>query len=106
MRWGKTPAACWAYAESAFVVTFRFYPFLLTTHFPPLLPSTVLNGTAVNEQPMLFHLFGVHQLLAVNDCWPEATKLAKGEHTVRVHVRMIINDHVSFITVPLPIAYS
>ncbi|CAM9991656.1 unnamed protein product [Ectocarpus sp. 12 AP-2014] len=27
------------------------------------------------------------KLLAVNDCWPEATKLAKGEHTVRVHVR-------------------
>lgn len=27
------------------------------------------------------------QLLAVDDCWPEATKLSKGEHTVRVLVR-------------------
>lgn len=27
------------------------------------------------------------QLLAVNDCWPESTKLSKGEHTVRVQVR-------------------
>lgn len=27
------------------------------------------------------------QLLSVDDCWPEATKLSKGEHTVRVQVR-------------------
>eukprot|EP00903_Cladosiphon_okamuranus_P011552 g10875.t1 len=27
------------------------------------------------------------KLLAVNDCWPEAKKLSKGEHTVRVQVR-------------------
>lgn len=27
------------------------------------------------------------QLLAVGDCWPEAVKLSKGEHIVRVQVR-------------------
>lgn len=39
--------------------------------------------------PRMYHSYptSTKQLLAVNDCWPEATKLSKGEHFVRVQVR-------------------
>ncbi|CAN0218790.1 unnamed protein product, partial [Scytosiphon promiscuus] len=49
-----------------------------------------LNGylyDSAYEAQMCMTFDSNKKLLAVDDCWPEATKLAKGEHIVRVQVR-------------------